>query len=90
MGIYNVAQTTLEVWSAIRKDHPEMIVFSSHSAPHGDSYTDRGRMFTSYGFKHGDYPVIEAETTWEVDPLQPHVRQGETHRFWLCLPLEGD
>lgn len=64
-----------------------MRVFGSYSAPDGDQFGDpsKGKMFTSYGFEHGDYPVIEAQTTWDIDPETPHKRANERHEYWLCL-----
>ena len=85
---YKTVQTTPEVWRAIREAHPEMVVYSSFSAPDGDYFGNHreGRMFTSYGFKSGDFPVIEAETTWDIDRENRCNRVDERHKYWLCLP----
>jgi len=63
MSDYKRVPTSAEVWAVIRARHPEMRVFGSYSAPDGDEFVNpsKGRMFTSYGFEHGDYPVIEAQ-----------------------------
>jgi hypothetical protein len=89
---YKTMPTTYEVWSAIRKAHPDMVVYGSYSAPMGDYYGDpsKGRMFTSYGFKQGNYPIIEAETTWKINHDKPEERINEVHKYWLCLPNKND
>jgi hypothetical protein len=90
---YRTIETSAEVWAVIRARHPELRVFGSYSAPDGDylsGNTDRGTMFTSYGFLGHDFPVIEARTTWDVDHEQPHVRVNEQHRYWLCIGDRGD
>jgi hypothetical protein len=88
MSDYKRASTSAEVWAVIRARHPEMRVFSTYSAPDGDQFGDpnKGKMFTSYGFEHGDYPVIEAQTTWDIDPVTRRKRVNERHEYWLCLP----
>jgi len=85
---YKRVSTSAEVWAVIRARHPEMCVFGSYSAPDGDQFGDpgKGKMFTSYGFKQGDYPVIEAETTWDIDREHPCNRKNARHEYWLCLP----
>lgn len=89
---YITVQTNYEVWSAIRTFHGDMVVYGSFSAPEGNYYgnQDQAKMFTSYGFEQGNYPVIEAETTWDIDRENPHKRQNEQHKYWLCLPLKED
>lgn len=89
---YKRVTTAAEVWKAIRSSHPELQVFGSYSAPDGDFYSDpsKGKMFTSYGFEQGDYPVMEAETTWDIDREQPYKRINEEHKYWLCLPIKCD
>jgi hypothetical protein len=80
--------TSYEVWKAIRYAHPDMKVFGSFSAPDGDYFgnPNKGRMLTSYGFANGDHPVIEAETTWDIDREKPWNRINEQHKYWLCIP----
>ena len=70
---YKTVPTTIEVWQAIRKAHPEITVYGSYSAPGGDylGNPNVGKMFTSYGFKQGNFPIIEAETTWDIDRELP-------------------
>ena len=81
MNDYKIVPTNAFVWHVLHKNHPTMRVFSS--------YSSQGTMHTSYGFEIGDYPVIEARTTWEVDPNAPHKRVNEKHKYWLCLPERG-
>lgn len=92
MSDYKRVPTSAEVWAVIRARHPEMRVFGSYSAPDGDQFGDpsKGKMFTSYGFEHGDFPVMEAQTTWDIDPEAPHKRPNERHEYWLCLPVRED
>ena len=89
MQDYKRVETSPEVWAVIRARHPEMVVFGSYSAPNGDMYGDSliGKMFTSFGFKGHDYPVVEAETTWDIVEGK---RENEKHCYWLCLPIKND
>lgn len=92
MTEYKRVPTSAEVWAVIRARHPEMKVFGSFSAPEGDPYGDpsKGRMFTSYGFEGNDYPVIEAQTTWDIDHENKHMRVNQHHEYWLCLPIREE
>ena len=47
------------------------------------------RMFTSYGFAQADYPLMEAETTWDIELSRPGFRRNEVHQYWLCCPVNG-
>lgn len=84
---YKKVPTSAEVWAVIRAKHQDMVVFGSYSAPCGD-YGDstKGRMETSYGFDGSDFPVIEARTTWDIDPESLYKRKNEKHEYWLCIP----
>jgi hypothetical protein len=92
MTDYKLVPTTVDVWRALRIAHPDMVVFESYSDPDGHhsggGYT--GRMETSFGFRQGDYPIIKAETKWEINPENPSDRINETHEYWLCLPVRDD
>lgn len=82
---YNTIATSLEVWAVIKaRHHDELVVFGSYSSP------GTGRMETSYGFKGADYPVMEARTTWTVNPEKEYERIDEIHEYWLCLPIEDE
>ena len=95
MADYKTIPTSLEVWAVIRAAHPEMVVFGSYSYPEGNPHgnMDMGEMFTSYGFPGGDYPVIEARTTWGIirnEGCLFHKRENEKHEYWLCLPIKEE
>jgi alpha-L-fucosidase len=87
MDGYKRVRTSAEVWAVIRARHPEMVVFGSYSAPNGDHHGDptKAKMFTSYGFEGCDYPVMEAESTWDIG--EGYKRNNEKHEYWLCLPM---
>lgn len=89
MNDYKRVSTSAAVWAAIRTQHPEMRVFGSYSAPCGDEFGDsaEGKMVTIYGFEQGDFPVIEARVTWDIDPQAPYKRNNECYEYWLCLPM---
>jgi len=89
---YKIIKTTASVWTAIKAAHDDLIVFGSYSAPSGDSFGDpsKGKMFTSLGFKNGDWPIIQAETTWDIDHSDPCKRPNEKHEYWLCIPSKCD
>ncbi len=88
MSDYKRVKTSAEVWAVIYARHPEMRVFETYSALNGDDFGDqsKGRVFTSYGFEHGDFPVIAAQTTWDIDMEVPSKRNNQQHEYWLCLP----
>ena len=87
---YRTVETSAEVWAVIWARHPELRVFSSYSTPDGDQFGDpsKGKMVTSYGFNQADFPLIEAETTWDIEGDPLHRRKNEKHRYWLCCPVE--
>ena len=91
MSDYKRVPTSQQVWAAIRARHPDLRVFGSYSAPCSDNGdTRKGRMVTSYGLDIGDYPIIEAQTTWDIDNDAPQKRVNERHQYWLCLPKRED
>lgn len=81
---YQRETTTPEVWAVLHASHPNMTVHGSNTQP------ERGYIFTSYGFAGGYFPVVEAVTTWDVDPEKPHDRRNLVTRYWLCLPCKPD
>lgn len=89
--MYKRVPTSAEVFSVIRARHPELRVFGSYSAPEGDEFGDpsKGKMFTSFGFDRCDFPIIEAETTWDI-VLHSSERLNETHSYWLCVGVEDE
>jgi len=94
MNDYKTVATTPEVWAVVHASHHnELVPFSSFSNPDGTfngGCGQRGEMFTAYGFKGADYPLMEAKTTWEIDRETPYKRINEQHRYWLCLPTRED
>ena len=97
MNEYKKILTSAEVWAVIHaRHHGELKVFSSYSAPDGDMYGNphQGIMYTAYGFECGDWPVIEARTTWDIerdDRGQATLnRNNEKHEYWLCAPVQPD
>lgn len=90
MSDYKRVPTSAEVWAVIKARHPELRVFGSYSAPDGDYFGDpsKGKMFTSYGFEHSDYPVMEAETTWDINEEKKGERNNAQYEYWLCLPIK--
>jgi hypothetical protein len=89
---YKKVPTSAEVWAVIRARHPaELQVFGTISEPAGNPHGDPtvGLMVTSYGFPGGDFPVIEARTTWDIVEGQPsYKRTNEKHEYWLCHGVE--
>ena len=79
--------TTPEVYAVIRASHPTLKVFSTYSAPDGDSFgnPDECVMMTVFGFEDCDYPIIGAKTTWEKDLEDPYIRENEKHEYWLLV-----
>lgn len=92
MTDYKKVPTSAEVWAVIKARHPELKVFSSYSAPHGDRFGDPSecRMMTEYGFESCDYPIIGTETTWDKNYDKPCERLNEKHIYWLCVAVDCD
>lgn len=91
MPDYKRIKTSAEVWAVIKARHPELRVFSSFSDPEGSFMGGSGtvgRMETAYGFSNGDYPLMEARTTWGINHDEPHKRMNEEHEYWLCVPIK--
>ena len=87
---YRRVPTTRVVWAVLHAVHLDLSVFGSYSAPDGDQFgnPNKGKMFTSYGFKGEDYPLIETETTWDITSRDPCKRENEQTLFWLCCPIK--
>lgn len=78
--------TSAEVYAVIMARHRQQLkVFSTYSAPEGDSSLNRGIMLTEWGFDGEDYPIVGAETTWDIDQERPYLRNNEKHWYWLCI-----
>ena len=83
-------ETTYQVWKQIKESHPELVVFSSYSAPDGDMFGDPSKcvMMTEYGFKGCDYPIIGSKTTWDNNGELK--RENEQHKYWFCVGVDPD
>jgi hypothetical protein len=92
MSEYTRIETGAEVWAVLRARHStDMVVYATFSDPDGGfngGPGEIGRMDTSYALKGADFPFIEAESRWTIDPERPHVRIGESHRYWLVVPVK--
>lgn len=90
MTDYKRIATSAEVWAVLKaRHHKDLGVYASYSDPDGTaSDFTTGRMETSYALKGADYPLMEARTTWRIDPQLPHARLDEIHEYWLCIPLK--
>ena len=77
---YRKVPTTPDVWNSIRKaHHDELKVFSSFTQTEGT-----GIAHTAWEFHGHDFPIMEAETTWDIDPTNRYQRYNEQTKFWLC------
>lgn len=92
MSDFRRVSTSPEVFAVIRARHPELRVFGSYSAPDGNQFGNpsQGVMFTSLGFSGHEFPIIEAQTTWDIDREQPYKRISEKHEYWLCIGIKED
>ena len=82
--------TTKEVYAAIHASHPELVVFGSFSNSEGSPRFGGPEMWTSYGFKNQEYPIICAQTKWEKDADGGYKRINETHKYWLCVVIKPE
>lgn len=82
--------TSPEVYHVIFARHSEQLgVFKSFSDPDGTfngGPGERGRMETAWGFKGCEWPLLYAQTTWDINHEQPHKRINQENHYWLCLP----
>jgi len=91
MTMHNSIPTSPEVWAVIKARHgPNLKVYASFSDPEG-TFMGRdgteGRMETSYALPGADFPLMEARTTWRIDP-DSRKRHDEKHEYWLCVPTK--
>lgn len=86
--------TSAEVAAVIRARHgKELVVFGSFSDSEGRfncGAGEQGRMDTMWGFSGADAPILEARTTWDIDPEQEHKRVNEKHDYFLCCGKTED
>lgn len=93
MSEYSQIVTSAEVWAVIRaKHHDQLVVFGSFSNPDGNfnGPSDKGEMFTSYGFVEGSCPLLEARTTWTIDREKPSKRIDEVTEYCLCVAVDSE
>lgn len=93
MGEYKELPTSSKVWAVIKaRHHDQLKVYSSYSAPNGDFYgnPNEGIMITEYVLIGADYPLMGAETRWDINHETPYERINERHKYWLCLPIDSD
>ena len=92
MSNYKRVATSAEVWAVLHARHPEMVVYGSYSTPKGDEFGDmnQGKMISSYGFPHGNFPIIEYQVTWDINRDKPNERANQCREYWLCLPMVDD
>jgi hypothetical protein len=83
--------TSREVYAVIRARHAdELNVYGSSTAMEGNELHPRqGYMYTSWGFKGADFPLMEAETTWDLNPENLTDQPNRVDKFWLCVPKKG-
>lgn len=90
---YRRIPTTLEVYRAIKKNHPGLTPFSSISRPNGDEYgSSLCEMATEFGFPDADFPIIGISNKWERshNPDKPLQRVNERWRYWLCVGVDSE
>jgi hypothetical protein len=88
--------TSRAVFDAIRNEHMTRLrVFSSFSNPEGGymGFSGRGEMETEWGLEGTDYPILGANTTWDIfdeyDPTTGQRKVGErSTTYWLCIAIE--
>lgn len=89
---YKRIPTSPEVWAVIKARHPDLRVYASFSDPDGTfngGSGETGVMETTYGFAEADYPLMEARTTWRIEPGS-FKRHDTEHQYWLCAPIKDE
>lgn len=89
---YKKFPTTEKVWDAIRLAHPDMGLFSTFTAMDGSPFVTpgTGAAMTEWGFRDGDFPVIGARTTWDIDWENDTGRSNEKTAYWLCVGIKEE
>ncbi len=89
---YKRIPTTYEVYRTILNNHVQTLVEAGKSDLSVlESYTnivDHGTstIYTVWGLKGADCPLIGAETTYDRD-WGVEVEGTEKHEYWLCVPI---
>lgn len=90
---HQLIPTTADVYMAIFRQHgADLVPFGTISQPCGDPHGDpeQARMYTAWGFKDEDYPVIAHEETWRHDYENPGVRNDSKRAYFLCVARRRD
>lgn len=75
-------ETSAEVWAVIKaRHHKDLTVFGTLSDPDGEY--GQCQMYTEYGFKGADVPMMAANTMWEKHPIRRHERVDEVTEYLL-------
>jgi hypothetical protein len=89
MGDYSRLITSAEVYAVIMAKHrDQMRAFGSFSDPDGKfngSPGLQGRMDTVWGIEGCDFPILEIQTTWDIDQSAPHKRVDQRHTYFLLM-----
>lgn len=89
MSDYKRLVTSAEVYAVIMARHRDkMAAFESFSDPDGTfngGPGGYGRMDTIWGIAGCDYPILEIQTHWRIDPEQPHKRLDQAHQYFLLM-----
>lgn len=86
--------TSAEVYSAIMARHfDQMKPFTTFGDPGGTFNGGPGavgRMDTIWGIAGCDYPILEIQTRWDIDPEHPHKRINQTHSYFLLMAMREE
>lgn len=94
MTDYTRLATSAEVYAVIMAKHrDQMASFATFSDPDGTFNGGPGavgRMDTVWGIAGCDYPILEIQTRWDIDPEQPHKRVNQAHSYFLLMAKKED
>lgn len=89
MSDYTRLVTSAEVYAVIMAKHrDQMAAFATFSDPDGTFNGGpgiRGRMDTVWGIAGCDYPILEINPYWDIDPTQPHKRVDQANSYFLLM-----
>lgn len=90
---YKLIPTTAEVYMAIFSQHAaDLVPFGTISQPDGNPHGDpeQARMYTEWGFKNTDFPIIALDETWRHDREHPGVRNDSERKYFVCVARNRD
>jgi len=90
---YKLIPTTAEVYMAIFRQHAaDLVPFGTISQPDGNPHGDpeQARMYTEWGFKNTDFPIIAHDETWRHDRERPGVRNDSERKYFVCVARSRD